>query len=43
MLAQLIAGKGTAEAKFAALEAAGVRTVPSAAEIGTAMKEQLGG
>ena len=36
-------GKGTAEAKFAALEAAGVRTVPSAAEIGTAMKEQLGG
>ena len=35
-------GKGTAQAKFAALEAAGVRTVPSAAEIGTAMKEQLG-
>jgi succinyl-CoA synthetase alpha subunit len=35
-------GKGTAEAKFAALEAAGVRTVPSAAEIGAAMKEQLG-
>jgi len=36
-------GKGTAEAKFAALEAAGVRTVASAAEIGAAMKEQLGG
>jgi succinyl-CoA synthetase alpha subunit len=34
-------GKGTAEAKFAALQAAGVRTVPSAAEIGVAMKEQL--
>ena len=34
-------GKGTAEAKFAALEAAGARTVPSAAEIGAAMKEQL--
>ncbi len=36
-------GKGTAEAKFAALEAAGARTVPSAAEIGAAMKEMLGG
>ncbi len=35
-------GQGTAEAKFAALEAAGARTVPSAAEIGAAMKEQLG-
>lgn len=35
-------GKGTAEAKFAALQAAGVRTVPSAADIGQAMKEQLG-
>ncbi len=35
-------GKGTAAAKFAALEAAGARTVPSAAEIGVAMKEQLG-
>lgn len=35
-------GKGTAEAKFAALNAAGARTVPSAAEIGAAMKEQLG-
>lgn len=34
-------GKGTAEAKFAALQAAGARTVPSAAEIGVAMKEQL--
>ena len=28
---------------IAALEAAGARTVPSAAEIGGAMKEQLGG
>ena len=36
-------GKGTAEAKFAALEAAGARTVASAAEIGAAMKELLGG
>ena len=35
-------GKGTADAKFAALEAAGARTVRSAAEIGAAMKEQLG-
>ena len=36
-------GQGTAQAKFAALQAAGVRTVPSAAEIGAAMTEQLGG
>lgn len=35
-------GKGTADAKFAALEAAGAHTVRSAAEIGAAMKEQLG-
>ncbi len=34
-------GKGTAEAKFAALEAAGVRTVRSPADLGTAMDEQL--
>jgi len=34
-------GKGTAEAKFDALEKAGVRTVRSAAEIGHAMKESL--
>ena len=36
-------GKGTAEAKFAALDAAGVRTVRSAAEIGEAMRESLAG
>jgi succinyl-CoA synthetase alpha subunit len=36
-------GEGTAEAKFAALEAAGVATVRSPAELGSAMLEQLGG
>jgi succinyl-CoA synthetase alpha subunit len=36
-------GEGTADAKFAALEAAGVRTVRSPAELGSAMLEQLGG
>jgi len=35
-------GKGTAEGKFAALEAAGVKTVRSPAMIGTAMAELLG-
>ena len=35
-------GEGTAEAKFAALEAVGVRTVRSPAELGSAMLEQLG-
>jgi succinyl-CoA synthetase alpha subunit len=35
-------GEGTAEAKFAALEAADVRTVRSPAELGSAMLEQLG-
>ena len=35
-------GKGTAEAKYSALEAAGVRTVRSAAGIGDAMKTALG-
>lgn len=34
-------GKGTADAKYAALDGAGVRTVRSAAEIGQAMSEQL--
>jgi succinyl-CoA synthetase alpha subunit len=35
-------GEGTADAKFAALEEAGVRTVRSPAELGSAMLEQLG-
>ena len=34
-------GEGTAEAKFAALEQAGVRTVRSPAELGSAMQELL--
>ncbi len=34
-------GKGTAADKFAALEAAGVRTVKSPADLGAAMKELL--
>ena len=36
-------GKGTAEAKYRALDAAGVRTVRSAAEIGAAMQAALAG
>ena len=36
-------GEGTAEAKYAALEEAKVRTVRSPAELGSAMWEQLGG
>lgn len=35
-------GKGTADEKFAALEAAGVKTVRSLAEIGSALKEITG-
>nr|MBV6629223.1 succinate--CoA ligase subunit alpha [Oceanococcus sp. HetDA_MAG_MS8] len=35
-------GKGTADEKFAALEAAGVATVRSPAELGAKMKERLG-
>ncbi len=36
-------GEGTADAKFAALEAANVRTVRSPAALGSAMQELLGG
>jgi len=35
-------GKGTADEKFAALEAAGVKTVRSLADIGNALKEKTG-
>jgi len=35
-------GQGTAEAKFAALEAAGVHIVKSPTEMGAKMKEILG-
>jgi succinyl-CoA synthetase alpha subunit len=35
-------GKGTADEKFAALEAAGVKTVRSLADIGSALKEKAG-
>ena len=35
-------GKGTADEKFAALEAAGVKTVRSLAQIGEALKEVTG-
>lgn len=36
-------GKGTADEKFAALEAAGVKTVRSLAEIGAAVKQLVTG
>ena len=39
--AVIAGGKGTAADKFAALEAAGVRTVKSPAELGSAIEEQL--
>ena len=39
--AVIAGGKGTAADKFSALEAAGVRTVKSPAELGTAIDEQL--
>ena len=35
-------GKGTAQDKFAALEAAGVTTVNSPADLGAAIKKALG-
>ena len=37
-----IAAKGTADEKFAALEAAGVKTVRSLADIGKALAEKTG-
>lgn len=40
--AVIAGGKGTAEDKFAALEAAGVHTVRSPADMGTRLKEVLG-
>ena len=43
MPAMIAGGKGTAADKFRALEAAGVRTVKSPAELGAAMSEQLRG
>jgi succinyl-CoA synthetase alpha subunit len=39
--AVIAGGKGTAADKFLALEAAGVRTVRSPAELGSAIEEQL--
>jgi succinyl-CoA synthetase alpha subunit len=39
--AVIAGGKGTAADKFSALEAAGVRTVKSPAELGSAIDEQL--
>ena len=41
--AVIAGGKGTAEDKFTALEAVGVRTVRSPAELGSAMKSALAG
>jgi succinyl-CoA synthetase alpha subunit len=39
--AVIAGGKGTAADKYAALEAAGIATVRSAAELGSAMKKAL--
>jgi succinyl-CoA synthetase alpha subunit len=36
-------GQGTAEGKFAAMEAAGVTTVRSPGDLGAAIKARLGG
>ena len=43
VMADIRAGKGTAAAKFAALEAAGITTVHSPAEMGAAIAKRLTG
>ena len=36
-------GKGTAEAKIEALQSAGVKVAPTPAQLGTTLKEVMGG